>query len=440
VHYRRAGRVDRDPPSCSQKTARRLLKPSLLHIVVGIICLVGSDGSVATGADAPAVDERAQLTFLEQHWQTPIPPQGKPPTRFSHLEASLDPEGCGVCHRLQYDDWKGSLHSRSMGPGVIGQTLELIHDDPATAQLCYSCHAPLAEQQEKIHRKGGTRSRFQRNPSFLAPLQAKGLTCAGCHVRKHERYGPPKRDGSIENSPSASPVPHGGAIRTPAFERAEFCKGCHQFEADGYALNGKLLENTYNEWKQGPYGRMENSCQSCHMPDRRHLWRGIHDPEMVRAGVTIRLTLDKQRYQVGDQVEAEITLTNSGVGHYFPTYVTPKVLVRFELMDGKGGSVKDSVQEERLGREVTLDLSRELFDTRIPPGESRTVRYVRPIGRPGVTLKVAVAVAPDDFYVKFFEAIAPKAKTRKTRALLREALNAARRSSFMLFEKEVVLS
>lgn len=436
----RGRRVDRDPPSCFQRVESRLLKPPLLYIAVGVICLVGSDGRVAAGERVPAVDEQAQLTFLEQHWQAPIPPQGKPPARFSSLEASLDPESCAVCHRLQYDDWKGSQHSKSMGPGVLGQTLELIHDDPATAQLCYSCHAPLAEQQERIYGKGGTRSRPRRNPTFLAPLQAKGLSCAGCHVRKHERYGPPKRDGSLENSPLASPLPHGGAIRTPAFERAEFCRGCHQFEPDGHALNGKLLENTYNEWKEGPYGRRGNSCQSCHMPDRRHLWRGIHDPEMVRAGVTVRLTLDKERYQVGDQVEAVITMTNSAVGHYFPTYVTPKVLVRFELIDGNGRSLKDSVQEERLGREVTLDLSQELFDTRIPPGESRTAWYVRPISQPGLTLKAAVAVAPDDFYIRFFEAIVPKAKTKKAKALLREAMGAARKSSFILFEKEIVLS
>ena len=436
----RGGRVDFDPPSCSQRAASRVLKPSLLHIAIGVMCLVVSDGRMVTGDNDPAADQQAQLTFLERHWQAPIPPQGKPPARFSPLEASLDPESCAACHRLQYDDWKGSLHSKSMGPGVRGQTLELIRDDPATALLCYSCHAPLAEQQEKIHGKGGTRSRFSRNPTFLALLQPKGLTCAGCHVRKHEHYGPPKRDGSLENSPSASPVPHGGAIRTPAFERAEFCKGCHQFEPDGYALNGKLLENTYNEWKEGPYGQTGNSCQSCHMPDRRHLWRGIHDPEMVRAGVTVRLTLDRERYQVGDRVQAVITLTNSGVGHYLPTYVTPKVLVRFELMDGKGRSLKDSVQEERIGREVTLDLSQEVFDTRIPPGNTYSVSYVRSISQSGLRLKASIVVSPDDFYIRFFEAIIPKAKTRKATALLREALGAARKSTFMLFEKEVVLS
>jgi len=37
--------------------------------------------------------------------------------------------------------------------------------------------------------------------------------------------------------------------RTPAFLSSEFCQSCHQFAPDGLALNGKLLENTYAEWK-----------------------------------------------------------------------------------------------------------------------------------------------------------------------------------------------
>jgi len=436
----RGGRVDFDPPSCSQGAASRVLKPSLLHIAIGVMCLVVSDGSLAIGDDAPAVDEQAQPSFLKNHWRLPIPPQGKPPARFSLIEASLDPESCAVCHRPQFDDWKGSVHSRSMGPGVMGQTMELIQDDPSTALLCYSCHAPLTEQQEKIQAKSGSRPRFKKNPTFLASLQPKGLICSGCHVRGHQFFGPPKRDGSLENSLPASQTPHGGAIRTPAFERAEFCKGCHQFEPDGYALNGKLLENTYNEWKEGPYAREGRECQSCHMPDRRHLWRGIHDREMVKQGVTVRLTLEKELYQVGDQVQAVVTLANTGVGHYFPTYVTPKVVIRFELVDEKGRGLEGSFQEERVGREVTLDLSRELFDTRIPPGKSHSVSYARTISQSGLRLKASIVVSPGDFYIRFFGAKLRETKTRKARDLLHEAMGAARKSSFILFEEEVVLS
>ena len=409
-------------------------------MAIGIMCLMVSGGKVATGDKTPAVGEQAQLTFLEQHWQVPIPPQGKPPARFSALEVSLDPESCAVCHRLQYDNWKTSLHSKSMGPGVMGQTMELIQASPRTALLCYSCHAPLTEQQEKIQAKSGSRPRFKKNPTFLASLQPKGLICSGCHVRGHQFFGPPKRDGSLGNSRPASELPHGGAIRSPAFERAEFCKGCHQFEPDGYALNGKLVENTYNEWLEGPYGREGKTCQGCHMPDRQHLWRGIHDREMVKQGVTIRLTLGKERYRVGEGVQAMLTVTNSGVGHYFPTYVTPKIIIEVELVDGAGTRVPGSLQKEWIGREATLDLTKELFDTRIPPGETHTFRYVRTIDRLGLKLKASVVVAPDDFYVRFFEAILPKARTKQARTWLQQAIGEARGSSFILFKEEVVLS
>ncbi len=412
-----------------------------LHAAVGAACVVALPGGVAADDTPPATYDQAQLSFLEQHWQQiPIPPQGKPPDGFSPLESSLEPESCAVCHRIQYDDWKTSLHSQSMGPGVIGQTNELIQDDPRKALLCYRCHAPLSEQQEKIEVKKDSPTRLKMNPTFLPSLQPKGLFCIACHVRGHQYFGPPKRDGSLGNSPQALQLPHGGAIRTPAFERAEFCKGCHQFLPDGYALNGKLLENTYNEWREGPYGREGKACQSCHMPDRRHLWRGIHDPEMVKRGVTVRLTLDKERYQVGEEVRAVLTLTNSGVGHYFPTYVTPKVIVRVELVDEAGARVPGSKEEERVGREVTLDLRRELHDTRIPPGETHTFRYARAIDRAGLKLKASVVVAPDDFYVKFFQAILPKARTKEARASLKQALDDARKSPFILFQEEVVVS
>jgi len=416
------------------QVVRRLL---LCGAICGA-CLVASAGRLAVGDPPPAADR--ELLFLERHWRVPIPPQGRPPARFSALEVSLDPESCAVCHRPQYDDWKGSVHSKSMGPGVVGQTMELIQDDPSTALLCYGCHAPLAEQQEKVRRAKGSRSRLEKNPAFLASLQSKGLTCAGCHVRSHRRYGPPRLDGSLENSRPISQLPHRGATRTTAFERPEFCKACHQFEADGHALNGTLLENTYNEWKETSHAREGRTCQSCHMPGRRHTWQGIHDPEMVRRGVTVRLTRSDTRDRIVDRVEATITLANTGVGHYFPTYVTPKVIVRFELVDAANNRVDGSLQEERIGREVTLDLERELFDTRIPPGQTRTVPYVRTIAGPGLRLRASVIVAPDDFYVKFFEAIAPRARSERARALLEQALGEAQKSSFVLFEEEIPVS
>jgi len=380
--------------------------------------------------------DAAQLDFLKRHWQVPVAPQGRPPAGFSALEASLDPAACGACHLAQYQDWKTSLHSRSVGPGLLGQMPGFFRNDPETAMMCYTCHAPLAEQQE-LYR---VRARLRKNPRFDAALQKQGLTCAGCHVRNYQRFGPPRRDGSLEGTLPRHQAPHGGATRTPAFERAEFCMGCHQFEEGDRALKGKFLENTYNEWRNSPYAAQGITCQQCHMPDRRHLWRGIHDPEMVKRGVTIELRTSQPRYAVGQRLEATLSLTNSGVGHYFPTYVTPKVILRMELVDAEGRPVAGSAHEEVVGREVTLDLTEEIFDSRIPPKGTHTLTYIHSLDRPGLKLKAVVEVRPDEFYRRFYEATLAGRLAPKQKQLIRQALEEARKSPYLIFEKEIPVS
>lgn len=169
------------------------------------------------------------------------------------------------------------------------------------------------------------------------------------------------------------------------------------------------------------------------MPDRRHLWRGIHDPEMVKQGVTIDLTTARD----GDRVEAVLTLTNSGVGHYFPTYLTPKVFVRMDLVDAQGRQVRGSGREAVIGRDAPLDLSRELYDTRLAPKASFTMKETWKVDRPGLKLRARVVVEPDHFYTKFFQATIPGADRGK--ALLREALRQTRGSAFTIFSREVPL-
>src|ERR671924_537808 len=131
--------------------------------------------------------------FLSRHWRRPLAPQGPPPARFSPLEASLAPEACGTCHPAQLADWRTSLHARAMGPGVAGQLVDMLQTAPADALGCHTCHAPLAEQRPRL----GADASHAANPVFDPALRAQGLVCAGCHVRAHERFGPPRRDGSL---------------------------------------------------------------------------------------------------------------------------------------------------------------------------------------------------------------------------------------------------
>lgn len=319
-----------------------------------------------------------------------------------------------------------------MSPGVAGQLEAMWKDDPESARLCLSCHAPMAEQQPYTDRGTST-------PFFDAGLQEAGLVCATCHVRCHERFGPPRRDGSTPPSAKRDALPHNGVTRTPAFLHSAFCASCHQFTADGFALNGKLLESTYDEWKRSPAAREGRQCQDCHMPDRRHLWRGIHDPDMVKSAVGISVSTERTRYRPGDELRALIVVKNVGAGHDFPTYVTPKVIVRAGLVDATGSPVAGSEQEYAIAREVALDLSREIFDTRIPPGERASFSYRRRLAGKALTLRVTVSVDPDHFYTGFFKSLLASSAGVGARQI-HEALEASRRSRFDIFSRDVPLT
>jgi hypothetical protein len=402
-----------------------------------LLALLLSSGSVR--GDAPRLGplSRAERDFLDRHWRGPLAPQGEPPAGFSPLEGSLAPVDCGACHPAQFVDWRNSLHSKSMGPGIAGQLVEMMRDEPAAARSCLTCHAPLAEQAMQVTAEGG----YAPNPVFDAGLRPQGLVCAGCHVRGHQRFGPPRRDRtSGSHSLPRAALPHNGFTPTTAFVRSEFCATCHQFKPDGFAVNGKLLENTFEEWRASPAARRGQQCQDCHMPDRRHLWRGIHDPEMVKSGVRIALATGRARYRPGEQLRATLTIANTGVGHNFPTYVTPRVLVRAELIDQNAGeSVPQSVEERAIGRDVPLDLSREIADTRIPPGGRFVLKYTRRLERAGLSLRVTVTVFPDHFYTGFFEALLAGG-AGAGQAQIQEALEASRRSSFVIFSRDLPLT
>jgi len=386
--------------------------------------LVAGCAAGALGARDESVE-----SFVARHWRTPLRPQGPAPARFTPLEASLAPEACGTCHPAQLADWRTSIHAAAMGPGVAGQLAELRVREPATALGCQNCHAPLAEQMPLVP---GT---LADNPAFDAALGARGIPCAACHVRGHERFGPPRRDGSLASAAPRETLPHGGVTRTSAYLASEFCRGCHQFGPDGYTLNGKPLEDTYEEWKASRFAAAGVQCQDCHMPDRRHLWRGIHDADMVRGGLTI--TLDDAPPRVPGGVAARLVVENSGVGHRFPTYVTPLVLLRAELVDAAGHALADTRVERRIGREVTLDLEREVSDTRLAPGERAELVYARALEDGAVAARFSVVVYPDAFYTAFFEALLRQGAGRGEDDV-RRALGETRRSAFTVFEARVL--
>ena len=378
-------------------------------------------------ADGPQVESTSD--FLARHWAEPIPPQGKPPEWFSPIEASLAPESCGTCHVQQFDDWRSSLHSRTIGPGILWQFHVM---DQADANACMHCHAPLAEQKALMAREiGWSNVPPSPPPAYVSHnLHRQGLICAGCHVRSHVHYGPiPRKE---RTSPISDRPPHGGFQISAAFEDSRFCAACHQFTSDGFRLNGKLLENTYEEWRTTRYAREGQSCQSCHMPDRRHLWRGIHDPEMVRRALNVDLKVAR-RSEV--KFEALVVITNIGAGHHFPTYLVPEVEVELYLI-GANAADRQLLTRRVIGRLTDTALEHEVADTRIPAGESLSFGADFPSPRSrDANVELRITVAPKAFYERVFASTLGEAARLPATAVtqLREALADARASRFTLY-------
>ena len=175
------------------------------------------------------------------------------------------------------------------------------------------------------------------------------------------------------------------------------------------------------------------------MPDRRHLWRGIHDPAMVRLGLTIVARTGASRYRAGDTISVALSVENTRVGHAFPTYVTPRVVLSAELVDQAGEVIAGSREERVIARDVTLDLSRERADTRLLPGAKAVLEYRRRVDRAGLRARVSVVVYPDAFYTDFFESLLAQGAGRGEKQI-RDALAETRRSPFTVFEQELPLT
>ena len=360
--------------------------------------------------------------FLAVHWADPLAPQGNPPKTFSALEASLTPEACGQCHAEQYQAWRTSLHSRAMSPGLLWQ-FKLM--DQEQANRCLRCHAPLAEQKALMALEQGWQAApSQPPPDYVDPgLAHRGLVCAACHVRGHQRFGPPARGQPVKGAP------HGGFTASSAFQDSRFCAHCHQFPEDGPRINGKLQEDTYQQWRASPQAA-DQPCQSCHMPDRRHLWRGIHDPEMTRKAIDVALELvdlGKGRY------EARATVRNVGAAHHFPTYMVPKVELLFQVREANGRSRE--LGRQVIGWTVDIGITREIDDTRIPAGGSRV--FSQPLLMPATRdwqVELVVRVRPGEHYERIYRDALARADRLPAAVLppLRQALDQVRAAEYEL--------
>lgn len=317
------------------------------------------------------------------------------PASFKTLRA----EECAACHPEFYAEWATSMHSRAWTDPYF--QVDWRFDRPQ--QICKNCHTPLDRQQEDLVIGFRDRSKWNPvlapNPDFDPVLQHEGVTCAGCHLREGKILGPfggkeaPHPVMKLQNSNQICLRCHvAGGKRWDTFYRFPPCGTAAEI---GTARAGDPDEVTRKTTFPvlGKTGEIWVSdipslhCVECHMPlverplvaggearpVRRHLWRGGHDPGMVKDAINITLREDsgsssKRRHYI-------LTLTNVGAAHYLPTGTPDRHLtVQFRLLDAGGKVLKE--QRHTLKRVILWrPFIVELWDTRLPYKQPYTYRF-----------------------------------------------------------------
>ncbi len=402
-----------------------------IYVVAPLFVLLGGIGMIGyitfTSDTIRGKENKAAGQWAVEHWQTPIPPQGEPLKEHQMLAQGIRAQDCKNCHLDKFEEWSTSLHSQSMGAGIYGQYLQFSGFGKAE---CNVCHAPMTEQWEQTR---NAEKEWKDNALFNKPLFEEGITCAACHLRQHQRHGPPLRPGKE----SLSQALHGEPARTPFFEAAEFCRGCHQHHANTLKIGGNTIENTYLEWLESPAFEKGQTCQSCHMPDRRHLWKGIHDKEMTASGVTITHSVSPDTPKKGTAFKATLTIKNTGTGHMFPTYTTPGVFLKATFLNANGEVVPQFYEEKIIQRRLNMDQNpwTEYFDTRLAPNEAMTLEFDKTVPPEAHQFMLWIWVEPDHFYEGFFQTTLKNEPNHKGRELLEDALQNTINRQYSLFSK-----
>jgi hypothetical protein len=262
----------------------------LVPVAAAALVLAAAVGGACT---APDVDSPVTVvdTVGPERWPRPGPRarEGDP--------VALNAE-CERCHADVAEEWRGSLHQRSMVDPTVRHQLER---EPA--EFCVGCHAPEASSTAEV-------------PASIAEL---GVACITCHGTDHDAL--------------------------VVLDGVAGCKLCHEFEMPRLAGDRPLLmQSTFTEHAASAYA--DRSCGSCHMPEvegtvdgrhKSHRFASSRDPAMVRAAVAI-----EARERDGT---VEIVLSPAKVGHAFPTGdMLRRLAVEASVVDAEGNVIERRVR------------------------------------------------------------------------------------------------
>jgi hypothetical protein len=281
------------------------------------------------------------------------------------------PAYCRTCHEPFYEQWSQAKHSGAarnpmllemyngtdtQGNSGVAPGFKL--DFPFSGGDCADCHAPTGA----LFSPGDM---DMNDILALGRVDTNGVYCDFCHkvwdVPVNYATGvngaiflkrPPStanRDINLGPLDDVTSFWMGGTYND-VFQKSDFCSGCHQYKN----VNGLIVDDTYDSWRQSSYAQSGLQCQDCHMkpftdsifvsgigfadavrrdPERlfNHLFRrtGLVDSSET-AVLHIRSELD------GDSLSLETAVTNRHAGHNLPTGVTFRNILLVILIDNGG--------------------------------------------------------------------------------------------------------
>ena len=343
-------------------------------------------GRCAGGASPAGLGARRAGAGRRRHVGVPAPPLAPAAPRPGRGAAALfapgglaEPAACGTCHPVQYGDWRRASTRRPSDPAW-----------PASSSRCGAANPPprsgvtrVMPRSPSSARSCARRTGFEPNPAFDRRARRPGGA-----VRRLPRARPPAlraaaaRRVAGEPAPRAS-LPHDGVTRTPAFLSSRVLPGLPPVRAQR-ARPERQAAAGHLQRVEGEPLRAARACsaRTATCPTAATSGAASTTPTWCARGSPSRRGPTPGATGPADWATLTLTVTSTRVGHAFPTYVTPRVVLRGELIDAEGRSVAGHPRERVIAREVALDLSREFRDTRLRPGRARRAR-VSPRARRG---------------------------------------------------------
>ena len=355
----------------------------MLRVVLATSALLLLAGAAWLGAQDPAT-----------------PPQGRfglsriatASGRAENLFDFFANDDCALCHRRQWEEMKGSMHSVAHADPLYRSFAELARREAGEEvyTYCSGCHSPAGVVSEMIPAV---------KEEQLPALAKAGVTCDICHqisalTGAEGPWGEPGNasivlePGSYRKFGPIDVIEHNPAhegVQRDFFTKSEYCASCHTII---HPINGLRIEHTYDEWKNSVYAENGIQCQDCHMrsvedaievartlapvekpeevwarmggprPTSRHYFVGGNVDADLLADGPRHAAMAEQRLQSaatlevrapasaapGSTLSFDVVITNTGAGHNLPTSLTElrEMWVHLRVTDAAGAVLHES--------------------------------------------------------------------------------------------------